>query len=253
MIGKGKSISHTGNAINYAVEKHKAELIDKHNLIGETGKEVEAEFKMCQNLNGRCENNTLSFVLSPSIDDGEKLNDANLLGIANEFLEKMNLSSHQAIILKHQDKKHKHLHIYVNRIGFDGKAYKDNHIGKASQRVAHEVAKSKGLTCARDVEELNKENTKGIRKEIGQRMDQLIKDHKPRNFDDFKDLCKASKIDLFPTINKKTGQFQGYRVGFDQFNFKASEIGKKFTLSNLEIAFKSVKTLRVNKGFSNGF
>jgi hypothetical protein len=253
MIGKGKSIAHTGNAVNYAIEKHKAELIDKHNLIGETGQEVEAEFKLCQNLNGRCENNTISFVLSPSIDDGEKLTDANLRGIAKEFLERMDLSRHQAIILKHQDKKHKHLHIYVNRIGFDGKAYKDNHIGKKSQKAAHEIAKKRGLTCARDVEEMTKENTKEIRKEIGRRMDQLIKDHKPKNFEEFKDLCKASKIDLSPTINRKTGKMQGYRVGFDQLSFKASEIGKKFVLGKLDLAFKAAQTLRIDKGFSNGF
>jgi hypothetical protein len=250
MIGKGKSIAYTGNAVNYAIEKHKAELLDQRYLTGETGAEVEAEFKMCQNLNGRCENNTLSFVLSPSIDDGEKLNDANLRKIAKEFLEKMSLSRNQSIILKHQDKKHKHLHIYVNRIGFDGKAYKDKHIGWKSQRIAHEIAKEMGLTCARDVEELKKENTKGIRKEIGQRMDQIIKDHKPRDFDDFKDLCKASKIDISPTVNKKTGELQGYRVGFDQFNFKASEIGKKYTLKGLDLAFKKAKWISVDNGFN---
>lgn len=269
MIGKGKSIAHTGNAINYAVEKHKAELLDKHNLIGSTGQEVEQEFKMCQNLNGRCENNTFSFVLSPSIEDGTKLTDEQLRDIAKEFLDKMNLKDNQAIILKHQDKAHTHLHIYANRIGFDGKATKDHHIGKKCQDKAHEIAKSRNLTCARDVESLRLENTKDIRQEISRRMDAVLKDHKPRNFEDFKNLCEGSGVELEPSINKKTGAMRGYKVKFDGQTFKASDLGKKkittkvkgkvvaktiakFTIPQLAIVFKAASILKIDKGFSKG-
>jgi len=255
MIAKGKSIAHTSNAINYAIEKHKAELLDKHSLIGSTGREVEAEFKMCQNLNGRCENNTLSFVLSPEISEGKALLDNQLRSIAKDFLERMDLSRHQAIILKHQDKAHTHLHIYANRIGFDGKAYKDKFISKRAQDRAHEIAKDRGLTSARDVKDLNLENTKDIRKEIERRMDAVLQ-HKPKNFGDFKDLCQASKLDIKETINPKTKKLQGYRIEFQGHNFKASELGKKkikkevkgklvaksvakFAIPQLEIAFKA--------------
>jgi len=269
MIGKGKSIAHTGNAINYAVEKHKAEILDKHNLIGSTGEEIEQEFKMCQNLNGRCENNTFSFVLSPSIEDGKKLTDSQLRNISKEFLEKMNLKDNQAIILKHQDKAHTHLHIYANRIGFDGKATKDHYIGKQCQDKAHEIAKSRNLTCAKDVEALRLENTKDVRQEISRRMDAVLKNHKPRNFEDFKNLCKGSGVELEPSINKKNGATRGYKVKFDGQTFKASDLGKKkitskvkgkmvaktiakFTIPQLSIVFKAASVLQIDKGFGKG-
>ena len=267
MIGKGKSIAHTGNAINYAVEKHKAEILDKHNLIGSTGEEIEQEFKMCQNLNGRCENNTFSFVLSPSIEDGTKLTDNQLRDIAKEFLDKMSLSGHQSIILKHQDKAHTHLHIYANRVGFDGRATKDHYIGKKCQDKAHEIAKSRNLTCARDVETLRLENTKDIRHEISRRMDVVLKNHKPKNFNEFKELCKGSDVKLEPSINKKTGGMRGYKVQFDGQTFKASDLGKKkitskvkgkmvaktiakFTIPQLEIVFKAARLLNIDKGLT---
>lgn len=264
MIGKGKSIAYTGNAINYAIEKNQAEILDKHNLIGSTGEEIEQEFKMCQNLNGRCENNTFSFVLSPSIEDGQKLTDSQLRDISKEFLEKMNLKDNQAIILKHQDKAHTHLHIYANRIGFDGKATKDHYIGKQCQDKAHEIAKSRNLTCARDVETLRKENTKDIRQEIGRKMDAILKNHKPKSFEEFKDLCSSSKLEILPSINKKTGKMQGYKVRFDGQTFKASEIAKKkitskikgkivtktiakFAIPQLGVVFKAAKLLGIGE------
>ena len=37
------------------------------------GKEIAKEFRVFQNLNARCQRNTISFVLSPSIQVGNKL------------------------------------------------------------------------------------------------------------------------------------------------------------------------------------
>ena len=78
MIGKAKSISHVSNAINYAQNKIKALEIDRNKVIGETGKEIAKEFRVFQNLNSRCNRNSFSFVLSPSIQDGTELTFPNL-------------------------------------------------------------------------------------------------------------------------------------------------------------------------------
>lgn len=70
MIGKGKSISHTVHAIDYAMNKIHAVEISRNSLIGETGSKMAQEFRVFQNLNARCQLNTLSFVLSPTIPIG---------------------------------------------------------------------------------------------------------------------------------------------------------------------------------------
>ena len=41
-------------------------------------------------------------------------------------MKEMNLGERQAIAFVHQDKEHKHIHLYVNRIDFNGKAYNDS-------------------------------------------------------------------------------------------------------------------------------
>ena len=86
MIGKAKSISHVSNAINYAQNKIKAVEINRNKVIGENGKEIAKEFRVFQNLNSRCNRNSFSFVLSPSIEDGAKLAETDFAKIAIDFL-----------------------------------------------------------------------------------------------------------------------------------------------------------------------
>ncbi len=233
MIGKGKSITHTQAAINYALVKEKAEVIDKRFLAGESPEEITKEFQQFQNLNGRCKNNTFSFVISPSIEDGKKLTNQDYQKIGREFLDKSGLSEHQAIVMKHKDREHTHLHIYANRISLNGEAAKDHFIGKQSQRIAEEIAQKRGLTIARHVQIEREEERKPVKEEIKGRFENAIKTAKPRNLEEFWDALRANKIEVNPTINK-AGKMQGYRVAFGGQDFKASEIGNKYTIGKID-------------------
>ena len=72
MIGKGKSIAHTLASIKYAWNQEKeAEVVFRQNVAGENPREVMREFRFVQDLNTRCNNMTLSFVLRPTIEDGK--------------------------------------------------------------------------------------------------------------------------------------------------------------------------------------
>ncbi len=71
MIGKGKAIAHTRASMQYGWNQEKdARVIFSQNLSADSPKEVTSEFRFIQELNGNCKNNTLSFVLSPTIEDG---------------------------------------------------------------------------------------------------------------------------------------------------------------------------------------
>ncbi len=147
MIGKGHSIARTGASIGYGWNQEKdAEVVLKEYLAGDTPEEITEEFKIIQSQNERCINNTLSFILSPTIEDGKDLSVKDLEEISKKFLKEMNLQNNQSIGFVHRDKEHTHVHIYTNRIGFDGKAYNDSFIGKRSQLAADNVAKELGLT-----------------------------------------------------------------------------------------------------------
>ena len=117
MIGKGKAISQTSASISYGWNQEKdAEVILKQHLIGDSPSEISKEFKIVQDMNYRCKKNTLSFIISPTISDGKNLKPKDLYEIAKKFMAQMKLGERQAIGFIHKDKKHIHIHLYVNRI-----------------------------------------------------------------------------------------------------------------------------------------
>lgn len=170
MIGKGQSITHTKASIAYGWNQEKdAEVVFRQHLAGDTTEQITDEFKLIQEQNVRCQKNTLSFILSPIQEEGKQLSKAQLAEMTQKFIKEMNLKNRQAIAFVHRDKAHTHVHLYVNRIGFDRKAYIDSFIGKRSQLAAENVAKEMGLTTVKEVQLENSINLQPIRQEIKNR------------------------------------------------------------------------------------
>ncbi len=235
MIGKGKSISHTGASMGYGWNQEKnTELVYKQHLVGDNPKEITDEFKIIQEQNTRTTNNTLSFVLSPTIGDGTNLSKEQLQELTCKFIAEMKLTEHQGIGFVHRDKKHNHVHVYVNRINFDGKAYKDNFIGKRSQYAAEKVAKEIGLTTAREVQAEKLNELKRIRKEIKQIHEKVMTERRPKDFDQYIKCMKQNKILVIPSINRQN-QLQGFRFAYKGHNLKGSEVHRSMSGSRLAI------------------
>ena len=249
MIGKGKSISHTKASISYGwnQEKH-AEIIHSQRLAGENPKEITEEFKIIQSQNQRTQRNTLSFVMSPSIEDGKKLSKQKLKDLTKKFIDAMHLKERQAIAFVHRDKEHTHIHLYVNRIGFDGRAYNDSFIGKRSQQKAYEVAREMGLTNARDIQNQRLDLVRQIRYEIKQIHEKVIKSERPKNLDGYIKLMKEKDITIIPSINKQ-GRLQGFRFKYKGENLKGSEVHRSMSGGKIisQISGKTNKAITKQK------
>ena len=233
MIGKGKSISHTRASMSYGWNQEKdAEIVLKEFLHGDSPKEITQEFKMLQDQNYQCRKNTLSFVISPTIEDGKRLNKNELQAITKRFIHEMKLGERQAIAFVHQDKDHKHIHLYVNRIDFKGIAYNDSFIGKRSQFAAEKVAEHMGLTTVKQVQFEKEFNLREIRSEIKRRHDLSMKQFKPKSFDAYLKAMEANGVKVIPTINNQK-KLQGFRFEFDGHNLKGSEVHRNMSLGNI--------------------
>ena len=233
MIGKGKSISHTRASMSYGWNQEKdAEIVLKEFLHGDSPAEITQEFKMLQDQNYHCTKNTLSFVISPTIEDGKRLDKNELQAITKRFIKEMNLGERQAIAFVHQDKDHKHIHLYVNRIDFKGVAYNDSFIGKRSQLAAEKVAEHMGLTTVKQVQFEKEFNLREIRTEIKRRHDLTMKQFQPKSFDDYLKAMEANGVKVIPTINNQN-KLQGFRFEFDGHNLKGSEVHRNMSLGNI--------------------
>ncbi|MCT4588822.1 MAG: relaxase/mobilization nuclease domain-containing protein [Carboxylicivirga sp.] len=233
MIGKAKSISHVANAINYARNKKDALEISRNRVIGETGREIANEFRIFQNLNARCDRNSFSIVLSPTIPDGAKLSKVDFAKLTDDFLVQMNLKDNQYISILHSDEKHKHLHIFVNRINANGKAYKDHFISKKAQRIAESVAKQWNFTTAKEIQRQKEERLNG----------QIVDAHnksllqKPRNIFEYKEQMKLYGIQMH-LKQASDGKVVGVKFQIGDDSIKASSVHRSFSAAKLQKVIK---------------
>lgn len=229
MIGMGKSIAHTGASMAYGWNNEKdAEVVLSQYVAGDNAKEVTEEFKITQEMNARCKKNTLSFVLSPTVEDGKKLDNERLREMTERFLKEMQLKERQAIAFVHRDKEHTHVHLYVNRIDFEGKAYNDSFIGKRSQLAAENVAKEMGLTTVREVQMEQQLQSMAIRNEIRKIHERTMANEQLKTLDAYIKAMKAQDVAVVPSINKGN-RLQGFRFEYEGQSFKGSEVHRSMS------------------------
>ena len=229
MIGKAQSISHASNAINYAMEKQGAVEISRNNVIGENGKEIAKEFRVFQNLNARCQRNTISFVLSPSIPVGNKLTNQDFKNLSDDFLTRMDLKENQWITFLHCDKDHQHLHIFVNRIDYNGRAYKDHFISKKAQRIAESMAKARGFKTAKEVQKVKEQRLGTQVKNATIKVLPQI----PRDIFEYADLLKNQGIKLH-LKQASNGKVVGTKFQIGKESIKGSAVDRSFSAANLQ-------------------
>jgi len=229
MIGKGASIAHTGTSIEYGWNQEKdAEIVFSQHLAGTDPQQITEEFKLIQEQNTRCQKNTLSFILSPIPEEGKNLSKEQLGELAQRFVRQMQLKENQAIAFVHRDKAHTHVHLYVNRIGFDGKAYNDSFIGKRSQLAAENVAKEMGLTTVKEVQLEKELDTTKVRFQIKNIHQNVMSTERPKTLDGYIKAMKERNVEVIPSINK-TNKLQGFRFEYQGHNFKASEVHRSMS------------------------
>ena len=246
----GKSISHTGASMGYGWDEEKeAKVVYREHLAGDNPKEITQEFKIIQTQNQRCKKNTMSFVLSPTIKDGQELKVKQLTEITQRFVKEMKLQERQAIAFVHRDKSHLHIHLYVNRIGFDGKAYKDNFIGKRSQQAAEKVAQQMGMTTVREVQQERLNEIQGVRQELKQVHEEVLTEMKPKDFDQYIKYMKQRNVEVIPSINK-SNQLQGFRFEYKGQNLKGSEVHRSISMARIaeRIGFDKNRFPKDNEG-----
>lgn len=125
-----------------------------------------------------------------------------------------------------------HVHLYVNRINFQGKAYKDSFIGKRSQQAAERVARQMGLTTVREVQQQKLDKVKDIRGEIKRLHEKVITEMRPKDFDQYIKYMKQNDVEVIPSINKQN-RLQGFRFAYNGQNLKGSEVHRSMSMGRI--------------------
>lgn len=96
----------------------------------------------------RCENPVAHISLNPHPDD--KLNDAELMVMAQEYLEKLGYGDQPYVIFKHEDIERHHVHIVTLNVDERGRKLDDSYIHRRSKRATNALEKKYGLRPSGD-------------------------------------------------------------------------------------------------------
>lgn len=242
MIGKAKSCVGGTALANYIMQDIKGYELIRNGVVGETPTEILNEMRIIQDLNQRAKNKTFSFVLSPEKEEGNIISDEELKNITTDFLREMGFDpkERQYVAFVHDEKEHKHIHIVMNRVDYDGKLLPDNHIGKNAQWAAHRVAKKHTLKSAKEIAQEN-ERTRAIK--LGKQKQlrkEIYKKHKwvmsknPTSIQVYIRMMGKLDVKVEPTI-RKFGKVKGLRIIDLKTgeSFKASEVHRSMSLPNI--------------------
>jgi hypothetical protein len=121
------------------------------------------------------------------------------------------------------------LHIFVNRINTEGKARKDNYIGKKAQRVAGRIAREMNLTTARKVQQ-EKENR--LRRVIVQSHDKILP-LKPGDIFEYARLMGQEGA-ITHLKQASNGKVAGLKLQVGKESIKASSVHRALSAANLQ-------------------
>ena len=136
MIGKIIIGKYFRGCISYCLENKKQNLENKpvlkkraevltYNLCYGDKSELIKQFNEVRNLNPKLSKPVMHITLS--LAPGEFLQKGKLTSLVEQCAIDLGFEKNQFIAIAHNDTGHQHLHIVVNRTGFDGRTVKDSH------------------------------------------------------------------------------------------------------------------------------
>ena len=178
-------------------------------------------------------------ILSFSAHDSERLTDATMVKIANEYLHEMGYSDTQSLIVRHSDRQHPHLHICINRIGNDGKTISDRNEKYRSTKICRELTERYGLTIGEGKQKVNRPRLRGedkLRYEIFDAIKAVLPQSK--NWKNFVAGLEQQGITTRFKTKGKTDVVQGIIFAKDGCSFSGSKIDRSCSFSRLNAAIE---------------
>ena len=120
MIAKASTGSDFGGVLRYVLGKDKkAEVLHTQHLYSrpDQAARIMAEMRDCAAQNGRCKKPVYHLSLSWPEEDAPSA--SQMVATARRFLQDLGLGEHHALVVRHRDTAHEHVHIVVNRVHVD--------------------------------------------------------------------------------------------------------------------------------------
>ncbi|MDO4158892.1 MAG: hypothetical protein Q4D41_00360 [Prevotellaceae bacterium] len=258
MIMLAKVVPYGGNAVRYAMEKEKATVV-KVNHMPEDLDAASIWYMMkhhCQLYEGdrtvgrKLERFMTQFVISPSkeesdnftMDDWADLQDEALdvldsVGLIPKGMKKevnTNFRNSMNVGALHRDSKSGTLHLHLDccRVDMDGKTNDVHDIHERAMKAAEIINMRHGWKQPKEIREMRK-------KDIADFCEYTLKHMDMFDVDRFFRQLSFNGYEVNPRYDRQN-KLVGYTVGKNASVFKASEIGRRYMVSQLETTWKKL-------------
>ncbi|WP_348273499.1 relaxase/mobilization nuclease domain-containing protein [Pantoea sp. SS70] len=250
-IRRGKNFS---GVISYALAPaphHKrVPIIIGGNIIGSSVAEITTEFMRTQNL--RSDVQKPAWHNSLRLPSGDSLTNEQWKLLADDYMTRMGFSNtHLRCYVLHDDEAGQHIHIIASRINVlvDGQLYLGRNENLISTRIIQDLEKAHHLTQTAGPppaittqkhrkltrnEKMMKDRTKAkVPKEtIQEAIDAVLTFFDTITIEDFVGELRKQNITANPNI-ASTGKMSGFSFEYHGIAFKASQLGKAYSWSNM--------------------
>lgn len=236
MIAKIIQGTDFNGVINYMLNKpdDKAKVLAATGVRIASANDIAHDFNLQASMRPNVQKVVCHTILSFSANDAERLTDAMMVKIANEYLEKMGYAYTQSLIVRHCDRQHPHLHICINRIGNDGKTITDRNEKYRSTKICRELTERYGLTIGEGKQKVNRPRLRGedkLRYEIFDVIKAVLPQSK--NWKDFVEGLEQQGITTRFKTKGNTDVVQGIIFAKDGCSFSGSKIDRSCSFTRL--------------------
>ena len=240
---KGKEFR---GALRYNLEKVNkgvAEILD-HSFISTSERIIMKEIQMVKVLRPNLQK--YFYHTSINFPPGEDLPNDKMKQIGLDYLEGNGFTQHQFIVFRHHDADHPHLHILVNRIGYDGSVVSDSNDFSRSEKVLRELEKKYKLTQVMpskeaklraitkdELEMMKRTNEPSQKMKLQSIIRKIIKDKPGLTTEEFINSLNKNKINVL--FNQaSTGYVSGISYSCDGVIIKGAKLGSDFKWGSIK-------------------
>lgn len=251
MIAKIIKGTNFSGVVNYMLSKREdeAKVLQAIGVRNSFPNDIAHNFNLQASMRPSVQKPVCHTILSFSAHDSERLTDATMVKIANEYLLQMGYSNTQSLIVRHSDRQHPHLHICINRIGNKGKTISDRNEKYRSTKICRELTERYGLTIGEGKQEVNRPRLRGgdkLRYEIFDAIKEILP--QSQNWKDFVAGLEQQDITTRFKTKGNTDVVQGIIFEKDGCSFSGSKIDQtcSFSRLNAEIEQNSHKQEKIH-------
>lgn len=239
MIGKIVTGKSFGGAVRYLLGKEPGKayiltsdgvkLISRQALIG--------SFEFQRRARPDVERVVGHISLSFHPDDDPRMSEQLMLDLAREYMQRMEITGTQYLVVRHTDTKHPHLHILYNRVRYDSTLVPDRNERLRNMRICRELKQEYGLTFSHGKEQAATERLHGpeqLRHRIYNHLRELLSDCTSWTAL-AEELIKRQVVTTFVYRGgDPTKEIKGVTFTLEGHTFKASQVDRKFSYGRLK-------------------